>query len=202
MSGEKFRHSMPSKRVKTTGKYFAVSVENFSVAPSVTCRFTLLFRWMAPVRNTPGGTTTRPPPAAWQASIALLMASVQSVAVLAAAPYLVIKKSRAGKAGALIRARIFGTSSQGSSVSSELLEDETGILFPAPAIPGEATSDCGNSKAPAPVVMNVFTKSRRLVISFSCARSSLRASTWKIKAISQHILSLQGDCYHVPWSNL
>src|SRR5919198_1381053 len=41
---------------------------------------------MAPVWKTPAGTTTRPPPAAWQASIALRMASVLSAQPTAARP--------------------------------------------------------------------------------------------------------------------
>src|SRR6059036_1343990 len=36
---------------------------NLTVAPLTTCRLTLLLRWRAPVRNTPSGTRTRPPPA-------------------------------------------------------------------------------------------------------------------------------------------
>src|SRR6266542_2792658 len=34
----------------------------------VTCRLTLLLRWIAPVENSPAGTTTRPPPARVHAS--------------------------------------------------------------------------------------------------------------------------------------
>src|ERR1039457_6745192 len=63
---------------------------------------------MGPVRNSPAGTTTRPPPAWAQASIALRMASVQS-AWPAAVPKSVIGNWRAGNTGALMRERISGT---------------------------------------------------------------------------------------------
>ena len=49
------------------------------------------------------GTTTRPPPAARQAAIALRMAPVQSAAPSPTAPHLVISKSREGKRGGTIR---------------------------------------------------------------------------------------------------
>src|SRR5438067_6550147 len=60
----------------------------------------------------PAGTTTRPPPAALQAAIALRIASVESDLPSATAPKLVILKSRAGNFGGLMRARIAGTEFQ------------------------------------------------------------------------------------------
>src|ERR1035441_4201131 len=66
---------------------------------------------MGPVRNSPAGTTTRPPPAWAQAPMALRMASVQS-AWPAAAPNSVIRNWRAGNTGALMRDRISGTRAQ------------------------------------------------------------------------------------------
>src|SRR5262245_11164493 len=102
-------HSVPSKRTRTTGRYFFGSGSNFSVAPSATWRFTLLLRWTGPVRNTPPVTTTRPPPAALAAAIAWRIASVQSVLPSALAPKSVIGKSFAGNVGALMRSRMPGT---------------------------------------------------------------------------------------------
>src|ERR1051326_5413966 len=84
------------------------------VAASPTKRFTLLLRRIAPVRNSPLGTTTRPPPALLQAAIALAKAPVLSVELSPFAPNFVISKSRLGKTGGLMRARIRGTSDQGS----------------------------------------------------------------------------------------
>src|SRR6185312_16653994 len=58
---------------------------------------------------------TRPPPALLHASIAFAMASDESVPSPAFAPYFVISKSRFLKTGGLMRARIFGTSSQAAA---------------------------------------------------------------------------------------
>src|SRR6187402_699872 len=108
MSGERCINSIPSQRVGTIGRYALGSVENFSVAPFETCRFTFDLSLIAPVKNTPVGTTTRPPPASVQASIALLIASLQSTVPPGFAPYFRILKSFLGNVGALMRARIFG----------------------------------------------------------------------------------------------
>ncbi len=78
-------HSIPSKRVSTIGYSFGSGSKRM-VAPFCTTRFTLLFRWMAPVRQTPSRTTTRPPPARLASSMALRKASVQSVLPSGLAP--------------------------------------------------------------------------------------------------------------------
>ncbi len=44
-------------------------------APSSKCKFTLLSKWIGPVKNLPTGITTLPPPFLVQASIAFLKAS-------------------------------------------------------------------------------------------------------------------------------
>src|SRR5689334_8298649 len=84
------------------------------MAPSTMWRFTLLLRSMAPVRNSPLGTSTRPPPLLLHAAIALAKASVQSVLLSPTAPNLVMANSRLGKVGGLMRDRILGSSDQGS----------------------------------------------------------------------------------------
>src|SRR5689334_6243069 len=61
---------------------------------------------MAPIRKVPSGTTTLPPPAALQASIALWIASVDFVWPPATAPYFVMFHSRLGKEGGFILARM------------------------------------------------------------------------------------------------
>src|SRR5258708_10678211 len=71
---------------------------------------------MAPVTNSPAGTITRPPFAAWQAAMAFSKACVQSVLLSPMAPNFVTSKSRAGKTGGLMRARIPGNNDQGPSL--------------------------------------------------------------------------------------
>ena len=78
-------HSIPSNRVSTTGYIFGLGSKRI-VAPFCTTRFTLLFKWMAPVRHTPSLTNTRPPPARLASSMALRKASVQSVLPSGLAP--------------------------------------------------------------------------------------------------------------------
>src|SRR6266508_3937508 len=78
------------------------------VAFFVTCRLTLLLRWIAPVENSPAGTTTRPPPARLHASTLRRNPTVQSNLPSPRAPNFVISKSRFAKVGALMRARIRG----------------------------------------------------------------------------------------------
>src|SRR6516164_6342738 len=112
MSGEKFMHSIPSNRVNTTGYAAGSRVNRIVVARSARCRFTPLFNSIAPVMNVPPGTTTRPPPAAWQAAIAARNALVLSAWSSPTAPKAVTSKSRAGNVGGLIRARIAGRSRQ------------------------------------------------------------------------------------------
>src|ERR1700748_1763584 len=65
---------------------------------------------MAPVRNSPSGTTTRPPPLSAQASIARAIASAQSVLPSATAPNFVMTKSRRGNFGAWMRFKIRASS--------------------------------------------------------------------------------------------
>src|SRR5262245_28806021 len=100
---------MPCHRVYTVGRNDAASVRNRMVAPELTNRLTLDSRWIAPVRKVPAGTTTRPPPAALQAAIALRNAAVQSALPSPLAPYEVIAKSLAGNVGGTMRLRITGT---------------------------------------------------------------------------------------------
>ncbi|MFD9949169.1 hypothetical protein [Nonomuraea sp. NPDC059022] len=76
------------------------------VAPSETCSSTPLRRWTAPVRNRPGGTSTRPPPARWHAAMARRKAAVQSVTPSPAAPKAVMSHFLAGKRGGLILRRM------------------------------------------------------------------------------------------------
>src|SRR5438552_17344532 len=120
----------------------------------------LLFRWIAPVRNSPAGTTTRPPPALLHASMALANASVQSALPFAAAPNLVIGKSRAGKTGALMRARIWEACDQGSSAVNKAHRSMARTI---------AWLDRLDSAIPAPPVTMFFIKSRRLLM-FGLAR--------------------------------
>src|SRR6187455_1661940 len=109
-------HSRPSKRVSTIG-YCLGSGLNLTVAPLATCRLTLLFRWIAPVRNTPSGTTTRPPPALAAASMAARMAAVESALPSGLPPKRVKSKSRFGNFGDWILARRAGRAAQGSSAA-------------------------------------------------------------------------------------
>src|SRR5438046_10703244 len=111
---------VPSQRVKTSGKYCRGSRLNLMLASDVRCRLTLLFRWIAPVRNCPAGTTTRPPPEELHDVIALRNASVQSVLLSPTAPDFVISKSLFGNTGGLIRARIAGNCCQGSFTACTL----------------------------------------------------------------------------------
>src|SRR6476660_775113 len=104
---------MPSQRVKTSG-YLPGSRANRTVASAPIWRFTLVFSRIAPVMNSPAGTRTLPPFAAWHAAIAFWNASVQSLLLSPTAPNLVTSKLRSGNVGALIRARIAGNSNQGS----------------------------------------------------------------------------------------
>src|SRR5438309_7042012 len=100
-------HSIPSKRVRTSGYCFG-SVENLSVAFFETYRLTFDLRKIAPVKYSPAGTTTRPPPALLHASIAVAIADVESLATPVFAPNLAISKSRLGKTGGFIRESICG----------------------------------------------------------------------------------------------
>src|SRR5580658_4464858 len=85
-------------------------------------RFTRLRSWIAPVTNSPSGTTTLPPPAWWHAAIALWKAAVQSVLLSPRAPNFKILNSRSGNWGAVIRARMRGTCSQGPRSSGDTAE--------------------------------------------------------------------------------
>ena len=86
------------------------------VASLETYKSTLLNKWIAPVRNFPAGTTTRPPPAAWQAAIAFWNASVQSVVPSPTALYFVMRKSWLGNWGGTIRCKISGTCAQAEAL--------------------------------------------------------------------------------------
>src|SRR3954447_9735893 len=112
--------SSASQLVSTTGRYLLGSVLKRSVAPAATNRLTWLRRWTAPVRKVPAGTTTRPPPAALQAAIALAIGAVQSVVPSPTAPKAVIGKSRAGKVGTVMRATIMSARAQGLATNAAL----------------------------------------------------------------------------------
>src|SRR6476659_10733286 len=114
MNGEKFISSMPSQRVKTIG-YFDWSRVKRMVAFESRWRSTRLLSSMAPVTNSPAGTMTRPPPAFVQAAIADLKASVLSFALSPTAPYFVTSNVRDGNDGGLMRERIRGSSTHGST---------------------------------------------------------------------------------------
>src|SRR5947207_786755 len=123
MNGEKFMHSMPCQRVNTVG-YFFGSVENFTVAPGLTCRSTLLRSRTAPVRNVPAGTTTWPPPgAAVHAAIALAKAAVQSVFPSPVAPNAVTSNVAGPNVGGTIWARMPGTWSHGEAAARVVAAD-------------------------------------------------------------------------------
>src|SRR2546421_6426002 len=109
---------------------------------------------MAPVENSPAGTTTRPPPARLQASTLRRKAPVQSSLPSPRAPNFVMSKSRLGKTGALIRLRISGKRiSQGASACSSA-NPESAARAP----------DCEISNAPAPPATKVLIKFRRSVM--------------------------------------
>src|SRR5581483_2899378 len=107
MNGEKFISSTPCQRVNTTGRKSLGSWLNRIVAPDLTCRSTLLSRWMAPVRNVPpDGTITCPPPARLHALIAAANAAVFLVTPSPTAPKSVIGKCRGRNRGRRIEATI------------------------------------------------------------------------------------------------
>src|SRR6266446_713396 len=114
---------------------------------------------MAPVRNSPAGTTTRPPPALPQASMALRKASVQSVLPSAFAPKPITEKSRAGNVGALMRAKMRGANiSQGPSACAFSSDDKDAAL----SIRVDVNSP--SKSAPALLPKNVCRNSRRFDI--------------------------------------
>src|SRR5689334_25280951 len=109
---------------------------------------------MAPVRNSPAVTVTRPPRAALQAAMAFRNASVQSVLLSPTAPNFVMSKSRLGNLGGLILARVSGNACQGSFV-----EDGRGLYEPT-AAPNNAGL-ANNKPEPTPPGLR---KSRRVFI--------------------------------------
>src|SRR5215472_8157548 len=100
---------------------------------------------MGPVRNSPEGMTTLPPPAALQAAMAFAIGSVLSVPVFATAPNCITLKSREGNFGGLIRSSIAGTSDQGSFPGA------AAAMRPAPDIRKNSRRD----KVVLPVGMDV-----------------------------------------------
>ena len=76
-------HSIPSQLTSTAGRKSSGLGENCTVAPSARCRSQLLRKCMGPLGHTPSGTTTRPPPAPAQASMARLKAAVLAAMQLA-----------------------------------------------------------------------------------------------------------------------
>src|SRR6185295_12519598 len=116
---------------------------------------------MAPVRNSPSGTTTRPPPALLHAEIARAKASVQSARAFPTAPNLVIEKSLLGKIGALMRRRILRASIQGSPAGSGSKARADEPINP-------------ETPKPAPLIKTFCRNSRRLLIQrFLLLRRSL-----------------------------
>ena len=69
-------HSAPSQAVLTAGRYSSGLSSNTTTAPSARYRLQPLLKWIGPESHSPAGTTTRPPPALLQASMALAMAAV------------------------------------------------------------------------------------------------------------------------------
>lgn len=53
--------------------YCVLSFVNKMIAPCCTSKLILLFNWIGPVNQTPGVTTTLPPPASTQAAIVFQM---------------------------------------------------------------------------------------------------------------------------------
>src|SRR6267378_241655 len=111
---------------------------------------------MAPVEYSPAGTSTRPPPALLQVAMACRNASVQSACPLPLAPKLMRLKSRFGKTGGLIRARISGTCDHGSVAE---LSGQRAAKSGPPSVRPEVSSLA--SSTAAPLARNVFRKSRR-----------------------------------------
>src|SRR5690606_7591153 len=74
---------------------------------------------MAPVRNTPGGTTTRPPPSSLHRVIAFSIASVFFVTPSPLAPYAVMIWSFSLKVGATICFLRFSISASGCSADTQ-----------------------------------------------------------------------------------
>ena len=110
-------HSTPSQRVRTSGRYLRGSGSNLMVAPSERCSSMPLLRWIGPVRNTPCGTSTRPPPFVLHAAIASPNAAVQSVMPSPRAPNFVTSTSVCGITGAWTRATIASAVSHGATAN-------------------------------------------------------------------------------------
>src|SRR5437870_4809730 len=121
--------------------------------------------------------------------MALAKASVQSALPFAAAPNLVIGKSRAGKTGALMRARICEACDQGSA--SRIKGQRAGSI--AWAI---ASVDRLDRAIPALPAIMLFMKSRRLVMPrLSLSETILTAegarAAW---AATKRVSSLGAEC--------
>src|SRR5689334_20029756 len=149
---------MPSQRVNTSG-YFEVSRVKRTVAPAPMWRLTLLFSRIAPVTNSPAGTITLPPFAAWHAAIAFSNAIVQSVLLSPMAPNLVTSKSRFGNTGGLIRARMAGSCDQASCPAAGAVIAEINLAL------ANAPDHMTSPVAPAPL-----RNSRRRIVTFLSGR--------------------------------
>src|SRR2546430_2607286 len=148
-------HSMLCQRVNTFG-YFFGSVLNFTVAPGLTCRSTLLSSRIGPVRNDPVGTITWPPPGlALQAAMALANAAEQSVLPSPLAPNAVTSKFLSANVGGAIRARITGTWSQGDAAAGDTAP---GVAANAPIV---SASTPPPTRTPPAVSPPIFRMSRR-----------------------------------------
>src|SRR5690349_8817803 len=105
---------------------------------------------MAPVMNTPGGTTTRPPPCALHAAIASRMAAVASTSPPATAPWSVIRQSRSGNEGGWIRFSMVSSAVQGSLAgAAAAVASAVGCAAPALAAGGaEQLPSSGSIRQP------------------------------------------------------
>src|SRR5215472_10458755 len=83
---------------------------------------------MAPVKKVPPVTTTSPPPARLQSSIALRNASVQTVTPSPTAPYFVTENLWCENFGGTMRERMPGTCAQAFSADSLPVEPDAQVL--------------------------------------------------------------------------
>src|SRR5581483_696938 len=188
MNGEKFISSTPSQRVNTTG-YLLGSRENRIVLPSEICRFTLLFRRIAPVKNSPSGTTTVPPPAWAQAAIAFANAPLQSKWLWSTAPNFVISNSRGGKLGGVMRARICGRRDHGC----EELGSEEPRTSPANGRPAPILLVLKMNAAP-PLIKEAFRNCRRLLLDFCLGNfaEAISCNLYVVFCVSMFVTALGG----------
>ena len=142
---------------------------------------------MGPVSQRPSGTTTRPPPAAAHAWMATRNAAVQSVVPSPTAPWSVMRTSRSGNVGGMMRARIPGTrahpiaSAPAAAVAVDAAEVDADDAKDEHAVPSGSTM-----AAPAPTP-SARTKSRREMPSLVIRASG---SVIGCTAVQVHLLPL------------